>query len=129
MLTRLREVLASGNATQPQLYAPIRVLCVEKANEGGFNVTAQWDKKADENVSQEPNLRNLLNSDVKSQPHNGEGGELLVLHTPNPPVLCIGFQGSVVVSARHLFHFAEKNDTPESDNNNGIKMIISKTIT
>ncbi len=33
-----------------------------------------------------------------------------MVHTPQPPVLCTGFEGSVAASARHLFHLADESD-------------------
>ena len=39
---RLREVTAAGFSPRPKLLAPLRVLRVEKAAAGGFNVIAKW---------------------------------------------------------------------------------------
>jgi len=39
----------------------------------------------------------------------GAEGSELVLHTPNPPVLCTGFEGSVQTIARNLFEFEGKD--------------------
>lgn len=115
---RLRDVLAPGFSPQPQLLAPIRVLKVEKAETGGFNVTAEWQATEEESVA--PNLRNLVNHDDATQPQ-GKEGTTLVLHTPNPPVNCTGFVGSVAAAASHLFDFAEnKDDNEEMEENDGI---------
>jgi len=53
-----------------------------------------------------PNLRNIVNRDVAEEQH-GKEESMLVLHTPNPPMLCTGFEGSVAAAASHLFDFAE----------------------
>lgn len=107
---RLRDVLSQGFSPQPQLMAPVRVVKVEKAVEegtgrSGFNVTAQW--QAQEESDEQPNLRNLLNLNDATEPH-GQEGSTFVIHTPNPPVLCTGFEGSVAAAASHLFDFADE---------------------
>ena len=102
--------------------APLRVVKVEKSASGsGFDVTAQW--QAQEKVSdKQPNLRNLANLEDATEPH-GEEGSTFVIHTPNPPVLCTGFEGSVAAAASHLFEFADEKgqyeveyDGEEEDN-------------
>ena len=35
----------------------------------------------------------------------GQAGTAFVLHTPNPPILATGFDGSVRAAAGHLFAF------------------------
>ena len=102
---RLRDVLAPGFSPKPQLFAPLRVVCVEKAEEGGFKVTAEW--KASEEVPHAP-LRELVNETPAEEP--GTEGDTLVMHTPNPPILCTGFVGSVAAAASHLFEFADGED-------------------
>merc|ERR1712194_372997 len=47
-----------------------------------------------------------------SEPRGTEGSTL-VLHTPNPPILCTGFDGSVAAATGHLFEFANKKDNKE----------------
>ena len=37
----------------------------------------------------------------------GAEGSELVMHTPHPPLLCTGFEGSVAASASHLFNMGE----------------------
>ena len=104
--SRLREVLAPGFSPKPQLYAPLRVVSVEKVKEGGddsgYRVTAEW--KALEDAPEIPNLRKFVNRDVGEEAQ-GEVGSTIVLHTPNSPILCTGFEGSVAASASHLFDF------------------------
>ena len=108
---RLREVTAAGFSPRPKLLAPLRVLRVEKAAAGGFNVVATW--KAAEERPPAPPLRKPLAEHAEGggakdagAPAGAEGSELVV-HTAQPPVLCTGFQGSVASSASHLFELAD----------------------
>ena len=108
---RLREVLAPGFKTPPKLYAPLRVVSVARAANGGFDVTAEWLKGE---KSPHAPLREL----VQNAPEEdvGEEGTTLVLNTPNPPILCTGFEGSVAARASHLFEFApESGELEEHD--------------
>ena len=119
---RLREVTAAGFSPRPKLLAPLRVLRVEKAAAGGFNVIAKW--KAAERLP--PPGRLQLRNPLATKAGGGgtadtstpaqrlaaaymegtiEGDELMV-HTPQPPLLCTGFEGSVAAAARHLFDLA-----------------------
>eukprot|EP00966_Prymnesium_polylepis_P201946 4678784-Prymnesium_polylepis.1 len=101
---RLREVTAADFSPRPKLMAPLRVLRVEKAAEGGFNVVATW--QAAESLKQ-TQLRTPI-SGAEGAP--GAEGSELVVHTPQPPVLCTGFQGSIRSSARDLFNLADESD-------------------
>ena len=108
---RLREVTSKGFSPQPALLAPLRVLRVEKAAAGGFNVIAQW--KAAEDLPPQGPMRKLLAGKAEGDetantgtPRGAVGSELVV-HTAQPPVLCTGFQGSVASSASHLFDLAD----------------------
>lgn len=108
---RLREVTAAGFSPCPKLLAPLRVLKVEKAKAGGFNVIAAW--KAAQDLPPLGPLRKPLakggSAADTSTPAGAEGIELVV-HTPQPPVLCTGFEGSVASAARHLFNLADESD-------------------
>ena len=107
---RLREVCAAGFAPRPKLLAPLRVLRVERAAAGGFNVTAAW--KADEAPLPTGPLRTPLGVAAGTDlggAARAEGSEL-VIHTTQPPVLCTGFEGSVASAANHLFSFAGPSD-------------------
>jgi len=108
---RLRDVLAPVFSPKPQLLAPLRVVKVEKAKgdkkSSGFNVTVEW--QAAEEESEAPSLRNLANQNDATEPQ-GKEGTTLVLHTPNPPVLCTRFAGNVAAIASHLFEFRENGD-------------------
>jgi len=105
---RLRDVTAAGFSPCPKL----RVLRVERADAGGFNVIAAW--KAAEDLPppgplRRPLARHAKAADSTSTPAGAEGSELVV-HTPEPPVLCTGFEGSVASIASHLFNLAEPSD-------------------
>ena len=102
---RLRQVMDPGFAPRPRLYAPLRAVRVEKAARGGFDVTAEW-LAADDAEVHAP-LRDLSNIVPAQKP--GEAGGTLTLHTPQAPVLCAGFAGSVAAAgaARDLFAFAD----------------------
>jgi putative flavoprotein involved in K+ transport len=107
---RLREVTAPGFASHPKLLAPLRVLRVEKAAAGGFNVVAAW--RAVEPPLPAGPLRKPLGSAAgidTGSTTRAEGSELVV-HTTQPPVLCTGFEGSVASAAGHLFDFAGPSD-------------------
>ena len=111
---RLRQVTAAGFSPRPKLLAPLRVKRVERAQAGGYNVIATW--KAAEHVER-PTLRQPLGGNAeaggaKSTADTTAGieGSELVLHTPQPPVLCTGFEGSVASSARDLFDLADESD-------------------
>ena len=111
---RLREVTSKGFSPQPALLAPLRVLRVEKAAAGGFNVIAQW--KAAEDLPPQGPMRKLLAGKAEGDetadtgPPRGAVGSELVVHTTQPPVMCTGFEGSVAAAARDLFSLADKSD-------------------
>ena len=105
---RLRDVTAAGFSPRPRLLAPLRVLRVEKAAEGGFNVVASW--KAAESVQLTKLRKPVVDGAADAgAPAAAEGSELVV-HTPQPPVLCTGFVGSVAAAAGHLFNLADSSD-------------------
>ena len=111
---RLREVTAPSFSPRPELLAPLRVERVERAAEGGFNVVAKW--KAAEPEPTSASLRRAVVSHAggdeaaEARTRGSAEGTELVLHTPQPPVLCTGFEGSVATVARDLFEFAEEGD-------------------
>ena len=105
---RLREAVASS--TPPKLMAPLRVLRVETAAEGGFNVVAAW--QAAEELKQSKLRKPVVGAEVDGcgcKEAGAEGSELVV-HTARPPILCTGFEGSVKASARDLFNLADESD-------------------
>ena len=100
---RLRDVTAASFSPSPKLMAPLRVHKVEKAPEGGFNVIAKTngDWNAAENQMPPGSLRNTFAW------RGGSEDDAVVVHTPQPPVLCTGFDGSVSFMARNLFDLAD----------------------
>merc|ERR1719491_890753 len=96
---RLRTITSPGFSPQPKLYSPIRVIAVDKAKGGGFNVAAKWKE-----VEEEQTARNVETEKT------GEEDSILVIQTKHAPVLCTGFEGSVAASASHLFEFPDKNE-------------------
>eukprot|EP00966_Prymnesium_polylepis_P176537 4086827-Prymnesium_polylepis.2 len=112
---RLREVTAPGFSPSPKLLAPLRVKRVEKAEAGGFNVVAEWTGDAE---SQLPpgSMRTPFaghaeaGATADTSAAAGDDGVELVVHTPQPPVLCTGFEGSVAARASNLFETAGKSD-------------------
>ncbi len=96
--TRLREVLSVGFSPQPQLLAPLRVIAVDKAEGGGFNIAAKW-KAPEEGLITEG-----LGFEIEGP---GEEDSIVVLQTDQPPILCTGFEGSVAAEAGNLFDFPD----------------------
>ena len=114
---RLREVTAAGFSPSPRLLTPLTVQRVERAAEGGYNVVASW--KAAERLQLMGRRRPLASHGGTADMGTPAGaeGEELVVHTPQPPVLCTGFVGSVASvasAARPLFEFAEEADEQAS---------------
>mmetsp|Transcript_33064 Transcript_33064/g.103903 ORF Transcript_33064/g.103903 Transcript_33064/m.103903 type:complete len:578 (+) Transcript_33064:87-1820(+) len=107
---RLREVTATGFSPRPKLMAPLRVVSVERASEGGFNVAAEWQA-----APPPPPMSRSMRKPFTSPVHSTLGREDVVLHTAQPPVLCTGFEGSVASAARHLFKFAGEAAPDEAD--------------
>ena len=115
---RLREVTAPGFSPRPKLLAPLRVTRVEEAEAGGFNVVASW--KANDGAPPPGLLRKPLAGEAEAEGGAADGGVFsgvegseLVVHTPQPPILCTGFQGSVASAASNLFHLADETDEAE----------------
>eukprot|EP00554_Chaetoceros_debilis_P000940 CAMPEP_0194080948 /NCGR_PEP_ID=MMETSP0149-20130528/6857_1 /TAXON_ID=122233 /ORGANISM="Chaetoceros debilis, Strain MM31A-1" /LENGTH=565 /DNA_ID=CAMNT_0038762777 /DNA_START=387 /DNA_END=2084 /DNA_ORIENTATION=- len=99
---RLREVLSPGFTPQPKMLAPLRVIAVDKAEGGGYNIAAKW-KKTDEQSQNTAGLGFQIDEP-------GEEDSIMTLHTEQPPILCTGFEGSVKAQARNLFDFPDPNN-------------------
>lgn len=127
---RLREVTAAGFSPRPKLLSPLRVRRVEKAATGGFNVIANWkaaerlpppgrlqlrrplEAKADAGGTADTSTEDLTPAQRLAAAYM-EGtieGDEHVVHTPQPPILCTGFEGSVAAAASHLFDLAEESE-------------------
>ena len=105
---RLRDVTAEGFSPKPRLLAPLRVVRVEKAAGGGFDVVATW--KAAESLPPKGPMRKPVVANAGADDPAGAEGSELVVHTQQPPVLCTGFVGSVAAAASHLFNLADESD-------------------
>lgn len=99
---RLRSVLSENFSPQPELLAPLRVISVDEAKGGGFDITAKW-KAVDEET--------FPNWSVIRTEEPGQKDSVVVLHSKQAPVLCTGFEGSVAAQAGHLFDFPEEGET------------------
>ena len=103
---------ACATSTPPRLMAPLRVCAVEKQGDGGgYLVRAQWGAPAKDRSG--PYRAKLpFESDGLDAAMAGGGGKPtegtdLTLQTPQPPVLCVGFEGSVALGvARDLFEWS-----------------------
>ena len=101
---RLR--VAARTKTPPRLLAPLKVTAVERdADEGGFVVKATWGPVVEhENCA----LRAPMTKPINWRPK--DGGEIS-LRTPQAPVLCAGFVGSVAEGpVRDLFAWGAADD-------------------
>eukprot|EP01052_Picozoa_sp_SAG31_P042643 SAG31_NODE_6836_length_1874_cov_2.550986_2_plen_327_part_00 len=103
--TAARVRTACSSPTPPRLLAPLRVFAVEEdgvdstGNAGGYLVRARWHTPTKHRSGE---LRAPLKN-VAAMGDIVEGSELL-LRTPQPPLLCVGFEGSIVSGvAKHLF--------------------------
>ena len=100
---RLRDVVAEGFDPKPALLAPLRVLRVEAAPGGGFDVVAAWRE------AEAPLTAGSLRTAVAASAPPGAPGDELVVHTAHPPILATGFEGSVAAAARDLFDLADED--------------------
>uniref|UniRef100_A0A7S1FV04 FAD/NAD(P)-binding domain-containing protein n=1 Tax=Corethron hystrix TaxID=216773 RepID=A0A7S1FV04_9STRA len=107
---RLREVLAPDFSPRPKLFAPLEVVAVVEAKEGGYDVAARW-----KGAEPEFNDRGLGFKIEEA----GNADSLVTLRTPEPPILCTGFEGSVVAQAADLFHFPTPDQEKKSCVGNG----------
>jgi len=103
-VSRLREVQSASLTPTPKLFAPLRVIAVEEAEGGGYNVTARW-----KDVQEKTDIATYPRFEVEE---TGEKDSIVTFHTKHPPILCTGFEGSVAAQASHLFEFPD----PDSEN-------------
>ena len=101
---------ATGFSPRPKLMAPLRVVSVERASEGGFNVAAEWQA-----APPPPPMSRSMRKPFTSPVHSTLGREDVVLHTAQPPVLCTGVEGPGASAARPLFKFAGEAAPDEAD--------------
>jgi thioredoxin reductase len=96
---RMREVLSKSFEPKPKLSAPLRVVAVQEAVGGGYDVTAVWKDVKE--------LANVKAYGRFQEEEIGEKNSIVTLHTKQPPILCNGFVGSVAAQASHLFEFPD----------------------
>ena len=120
--TRLREVMIDPRyeGLRPKLLAPYRVVKVEKIPSGkdgcGFVVTAERALDAagggKEGKEKEDKVKPTMRQSI-GENSTSEISQTLVLETPQAPLLCTGFEGSVAAVAGNLFDFATGNEKKE----------------
>ncbi len=103
-MVRIDEALRTS--VPPRLLAPLRVFKVERDNtkhKGGYVVRARWGAPVDYKSGE----YTVLISDEENV-ETGEEGAEIELYTPQPPLLCTGFEGSVALGAvKELFEFSD----------------------
>ena len=92
--SRLREVCSPQfEGPRPKLYAPLRVIEVEKSSQG-YVVSAEW-LDTEEKVDAPLRTTTLISADDTRAP-----GTKFSIKTKNKPIIAIGFEGSVKAAAR-----------------------------
>lgn len=113
---RVRKACASP--TPPRLLAPLRVFAVEALkdsdNDGGFTVRARWLSTEQPGIpNSELTYRTPVQTDTESD--TAEGTEIS-LHTLQAPLLCAGFEGSVILGAvKDLFDWGGAGEESEEE--------------
>ena len=102
--------VACASATPPRLLAPLRVYAVESlagkaagvggGGGGGFLVRARWGAPREKEKTTVGQYRgySLFGNDANEERKEKAEGTEVELITPQAPVLCAGFEGSVVLS-------------------------------
>mgnify|MGYP002001379148 FL=1 len=109
-MERVRQAFRNAQ-TPPRLLAPLRVLGVVKASEsggggGGYVVRGRWGAPVKHPGGEHRTAFHNSDADIEEE---GEEGTEVELRTPQPPLLCTGFGGSVRLGpARDLFEWGEK---------------------
>lgn len=98
---RLRSVLSHDFSPNPKLFAPLRVIAVDKVEGGGFGVAARW-KALDEATPASTYDSSGFRAEVPR-----DTDRIQVFRTNQAPILCTGFEGSVAAQASHLFAFPD----------------------
>ena len=95
-------------AKPPRLLAPLRVYKVEKDQSGdGFVVRARWGPPVTHEGGEH---RTPFHDDDAEIEEIGEEGAEVTLHTPQAPLLCTGFAGSVKIGvAKDLFEWGDED--------------------
>lgn len=110
---------ACASPTPPRLLAPLRVFAGERAGRGdagGYVVRARWGPPAEHAGGE---YRAPLQPASAAEEAPAEGSEVS-LCTPQPPVLCAGFEGSVLSGvAKGLFEWGAKKEKGNQDEGPG----------
>lgn len=119
---RLQDALSPRVSPHPRLLAPLRVLRVEREADGYCVVAEALEEEPTTTAAEAKTLRPAVDSQTPSEMkeevgEQEEGSTLIRLHTPQPPILCTGFEGSVRASASHLFAFHDdvEEEEPEEE--------------
>ena len=115
--TAQRIRVACQSSTPPQLRAPLRVCSVRmEPNDGGYIVDAQWMPSAKPAGGKHRVPVQEVTAAIATDATNSE--TVITLHTKQPPLLCTGFQGSVLSGiVKDLFEWGsveEENSDDES---------------
>ena len=104
--TAERVRLACATSTPPRLIAPLRVCTVEKQGDGGgYLVRARWGAPTEDKSG--PYRTKLPSTATAAADDKPTEGTEMTLQTPQQPLLCVGFEGSVALGvAKDLFEWS-----------------------
>lgn len=104
-MDRVRQAFRTA-ATPPRLLAPLRVSGVEKElSGGGYIVRARWGAPVKHPGGEH---RTPIHEGDADMEETGKEGTEVELRTPQPPLLCTGFGGSIALGpAKDLFELSE----------------------
>jgi len=109
---------ACATPTPPRLLAPLRVFAVERREEadgGGFVVRARWGPPTEHPGGEY--RESVGGATAEEQPV--EGTEVS-LYTPQQPVLCAGFEGSILSGvAKDLFEWSGEKEEKQDEADQG----------
>merc|ERR1719382_1097788 len=102
-----------ASPTPPRLFAPFRVLAVESQDGGGYLVKALRGPSVEPEEPAWSDRRRLL-PDTTDKDVADAGATELKLETPQAPLLCAGFEGSVRLgAAKDLFAWGKVAEAGE----------------
>jgi len=110
---RVRQAFKTKSSPKPpRLLAPLRVFKVEKEkhndSSSGYVVHARWGAPVEHSGGEH---RTPFHNDDEGEEEIGKEGTEVELRTPQPPLLCTGFVGSVALGvAKDLFEWGDKGE-------------------